>query len=292
MKIAFFGTPDFAVPSLRALVESRKHDVVCVVTQPDRPSGRGRELTPSPVKKFAIENNIPTFQPENVSKEFNSPPLRGGTAVGSDGVVDPDLLVVVAYGQILRQNVLDYCKHGAINVHASLLPKYRGSSPIQWAIINGETRTGITVQQMVLKVDAGDILYQIETDIGEHETAGDLFTRLADMGASALIETLDQIEAGTAVRTPQDHAAATHFPMLAKTDGKIDFSKPPTEIVNLVRGMNPWPMAYVSSNLGDIRVHRASVVDGKLQLDIVQPPGKRPMPYKEFINGHKHIRFE
>jgi len=281
MKIAFFGTPDFAIPSLRALLMRKKHKVVCVVCQPDKPSGRGMGTVFSPVKKFALEHKIPLLQPERISKELK--------------LLDPynpDIIITCAFGQILRQNVLDYCKYGVINVHASLLPKYRGSSPIQWAIIKGEKTTGITIAQTELGLDTGDILHTVLCDIGDNETAGELFVRLANLGATALLDALEKIENGTVKRIPQDHAQATHYPMLKKEDGKIDMSKTPTEIVNLVRGLNPWPGTYFSSNIGDIRVHKASVVDGKLQLDIVQAPGKRAIPYKDFLNGHKHIRFE
>ena len=234
----------------------------------------------SPVKKFTLENNIPLVQPERISRELELVmPYK------------PDVIVTCAFGQILKQNVLDLCKYGVINVHASLLPKYRGSSPIQWAIIKGEKTTGITIAQTELGLDTGDILHAVPCDIGDTETAGELFVRLSNIGATALLEALEQIEKGTVKRTPQNHTEATHYPMLKKEDGKIDLSKDPFEIVNLVRGLNPWPMAYVSSSIGDIRVHRASVVDGKLQFDTVQPPNKRQMTYKDFINGYKHIQF-
>jgi len=282
MRIAFFGTPEFAVPSLKALVNSKKHKVVCVVTQPDRPAGRGQDVVLSPVKKLALANKIPVLQPERISRE-----------VELLGPHKPDIIVTCAFGQILKQNVIDYCKHGVINVHASLLPKYRGASPIQWAIIKGETRTGITIAQTDIGLDTGDIIHATECDIGPKETAGELFARLSVQGAEALLTALDMIEAGTACRMPQDNSKATLAPMFKKTDGRIDFGRPAQQIINLVRGTSPWPGAYFASNIGDIKVHRASVgADGKLQLDIVQAPGKRPMPWKDFINGHKHLRFE
>jgi len=276
MKVAFFGTPDFAIPSLRALFECKEHEVVCVVCQPDKPSGRGMDTIFSPVKKFATQHNIPVLQPEKISKEVE--------------LLDkhkPDIIVTCAFGQILRQNVLDYCKHGVINVHASLLPKYRGSSPIQWTIINGETQTGITIMQTDIGMDTGDILYQVPCDIGETETAGELFNRLSVMGAEALLHTLDVISRNEAIPRPQNHAEATHFPMLKKESGRIDFNKSPKEIVNFVRGMNPWPCAYFKSNLGDIRVHKAGVSNGKLRFEIIQMAGGKPMTYKEFTNGRK-----
>jgi len=286
VKIAFFGTPDFAIPSLRALHESDKHDVVCVVCQPDKPSGRGAaslraQAKQSPVKQYALDNNIPVLQPEKIS---NPESLRGfAEAIPRR----PDIIVTCAFGQILKQNVLDYCKYGVINVHASLLPKYRGSSPIQWAIIGGEKTTGITIMQTDIGMDTGDILYMVECPIGSCETAGELFTRLSELGATALLHTLDLITDGTVKRIPQDHTQASHFPMLKKESGKIEFTKSPQEIVNFVRGLNPWPMAYFASNHGDIRVHKAGVSNGKLRFEIIQMAGGKPMTYKEFTNGRK-----
>ncbi|MDR0462056.1 MAG: methionyl-tRNA formyltransferase [Christensenellaceae bacterium] len=294
MKIAFFGTPEFCLPTLRALHES-KHKVVCVVTQPDRPSGRSKEPTAPPAKKLALELEIPVFQPERISKHIdyctNEPdPL-------CETLATADIIITCAFGQILKQNVIDYCKFGVVNVHASLLPKYRGACPINFAIINGEKWTGVTIMQTDIGIDTGDILTQTPYIIGEDETAGELSSRLAEIGATALLKTLDQIEKGTVIHTPQatliqKGTPASYFPMLKKTDGKIDLTKPSREIVNFVRGMNPWPMAYVESNLGDIRVYSAHVFDGAVQFDIIQAPGGKPMKYKDFLNGHKDFKLK
>ena len=279
MKIAFFGTPDFCVPVLDAL--HAEHTVVCVVTQPDKPGGRGRELIIPPAKKYANKKGIPVFQPKSISKELE---------LVFANIEKPDIIVTCAFGQILRQNVIDFCKHGVINVHASLLPKYRGPSPINWAIIKGETKTGITIMQTDIGIDTGDILNVHEWEILPGDTAGDLYIILAHEAVHPLLLTLNQIEEGTVKRIKQNHSQSSYYPMLKKSDGKIDFSRPPHEIVNFIRGMNSWPMAFTESNLGIVRVHKASVVDGKLQLDIIQLPGGRPMTYKEFINGHKDFK--
>jgi len=243
--IAFFGTPSFAAVSLQALIGSGRN-VVCVVTQPDKPVGRGGRVEYPPVKKLALENNIPVLQPDKISKELE--------------LLDqykPDIIVTCAFGQILRQNVLDYCKHGVINVHASLLPKYRGASPIQQAIINGETKTGVTIMQTDIGMDTGDIILAKEIDIHEDETAGELFERLSVLGASTLLEALELISSGRAVRTPQNHSKATHIPMIKKEHGKIDFSKSAKDIQNHVRGMNPWPVAFCTLNDELVRIYKA-----------------------------------
>ncbi|MCL2229201.1 MAG: methionyl-tRNA formyltransferase [Firmicutes bacterium] len=281
MKIAFFGTPEFCVPSLEALIQNTRYSVVCVVTQPDRPGKRGKDLIPPPAKVLAQKRGIPVFQPERISKEID-------TLFST--IEKPDIIVTCAFGQILRQNVIDYCKHGVVNVHASILPKYRGACPINFVIIKGETETGITIMQTDIGIDTGDILLQVPTKIGEDETAGELSARLSVIGADALVKTLDLIKSGKVKRTKQDDSKSSYYPMLKKSDGKIDFSKTPKEIVNFVRGMNPWPMAFAESNLGDIRVHKASVKYGELQLDIVQKPGGKPITYKDFLNGHKDFK--
>jgi len=272
VKIGFLGTPEFCMPTLRALHASR-HKVVCVVTQPDREGGRGRELIAPPAKKVALELGIPVLQPKSISKELD-------TVFAN--IEKPDILITCAFGQILRQSVIDFCKHGVVNVHASLLPKYRGACPINFVLTKGETQTGITIMQTDIGIDTGDILHIVKTDIAPTETAGELSARLADLGAKALLETLDQIEKGTAKRTPQDHTKSSYFPMLKKSDGKIDWTKSPTEIANFIRGMNPWPMAWSDSNYGVIRFHTP---------DIVQPAGGKPMNIKDFNNGHRDCKF-
>lgn len=285
MKVAFFGTPSFAIPSLESLVKSVRHRVVCIVCQPDKPSGRGGQMIFGPVKQFGLDNGIPVMQPEKISSE-----------VELLDAYKPDVIVTCAYGQILRQNVLDYCKHGVINVHASLLPKYRGSSPIQWAVINGERVSGVTIMQTDIGLDTGDIILAEETEVGENETAGDLFNRLSVLGASTLLKALDQIEAGTVIKLPQDYEKATSFPMLSKEKAKIDFEKTAVEICNFVRGMNPWPVAWFEHQGEIVRVFKASVgqgdfslpcKDGFLSLDIIQMPGGKVLPAKDYINGRK-----
>ena len=246
MKIAFFGTPDFAIPSLEALVNGNANEVVCVVCQPDKPSGRGQEVIPCAVKKFATEHKIPVLQPSRISNEIH---LLDRFA--------PDVIVTCAFGQILKQNVLDYCKNGVINVHASLLPKYRGSSPIQWSIINGERETGITIMQTDIGMDTGDVLLQEHVKIGDGETAGELFVRLSILGADALVKVLDQINNGIVKRIPQNSLEATVFPMLAKEDGRIHWTQHAVVIANLIHGLNPWPVAYFLSGECTVRVHRA-----------------------------------
>ena len=290
MRVAFFGTPDFAIPSLRTLHES-KHQLVCVVTQPDKPSGRGGAVVFSPVKKYALENNIPVLQPEKISDNVK--------------LLDkfkPEIIVTCAFGQFLKRNVLDYCLHGVINVHGSLLPKYRGSCPIQWAVINGERETGITIMQTDIGMDTGDIVLQMPIDINEDETAGELFGRLSVLGSKALITALAQIENGTAVRTVQDNSKATSFPKFSKESGRIDWRRTAFEIANQVRGMNPWPMAFFKSRIGDIRVHKATPFktktgkglfiackDSFLRLDIVQAPGAKAVSGLDFLNGRSHV---
>jgi len=283
VKIAFFGTPEFCLPSLQALHDCKNHRIVCVVTQPDKPSGRNKILTPPPAKVLAQKLGIPVAQPTRISKELEATFAN---------IEKPDIIVTCAFGQILKENVLNFCRHGVINVHASLLPKYRGACPINMAIIHGETKTGITIMETNLGIDTGDILMQSEIDIQPTETAGELSARLARLGAGDLLETLVKIEHGTAKHTPQDHSRATYYPMLKKADGKIDFSKSPHEIVNFIRGMNPWPCAYASSNYGDIRIHSAHVEFGELRLDIIQSSGGKAMKYKDFLNGHKDFKLE
>ncbi|MCL2569762.1 MAG: methionyl-tRNA formyltransferase [Firmicutes bacterium] len=300
MKVAFFGTPTFAIQSLQSIIASKNHKVVCVVTQPDKPTGRGGKVQMPPVKEFAVQNNIPVLQPERISNEIN--------------ILDefaPDIIVTCAFGQLLKQNVLDYCKHGVINVHASLLPKYRGSSPIQWAIIDGETQTGVTIMQTELGLDTGDIIIMEKLDINPNETAGELFGRLADLGAKLLTKALDNIQNGTATRTPQKHELATKPPMIKKEDGKIDWSRSAAQIKNQIRGMNPWPIAFFQMGDEIIRVHRAGNVttqikgkvgevitadktgfviqcgNGTIHIEQLQSSGGKILSYREFLNGKK-----
>jgi methionyl-tRNA formyltransferase len=247
LRIAFLGTPDFAVPSLRALVGAG-HEVAAVFTQPDRPRDRGQKQAPSAVKQAAHELDLYVLEPERIRRnEYVNVMLN----------LQPDLMVTVAFGQILSQKLLDIPKYGCINVHASLLPKYRGPAPIQWAVIKGETETGITTMMTDAGIDTGDILLQRKTAIDREETAGELFGRLAALGAESLLQTLELLQQGKLTRTPQDHAAATHFPMLAKDDGRIDWSRSPAEICNLIRGVNPWPGAWTACRCDTLKIWKA-----------------------------------
>ena len=206
MRILFMGTPAFAVPSLKALIEAG-HDICGVFSQPDKPKNRGMKLIPTPEKECALAHDIPVFQPEK---------LRDGTALAQIETLDPELIVVAAYGRILPDEILSYPPRGCINVHSSLLPAYRGAAPINWAILNGDAQTGVTIMHMATELDAGDIISQAATDIGERETAEELTARLAQMGGELLVETVARIAAGTATRTPQDHEKHTLAPMLSK----------------------------------------------------------------------------
>ena len=237
MKILFMGTPEFAVPSLNALLGAG-HTVCGVFTQPDKPKNRGMKLLPSPVKVCALSHEIPVFQPAK---------MRDGEALGYLRELDPELIVVAAYGKILPSEILDYPARGCINVHSSLLPKYRGAAPINWAILNGETVTGVTIMHMAPALDAGDIISQASTPIGADETAPMLTARLAELGAELLVSAVEAIGAGTAVRTPQDEAGSTYAPMLSRELSPMDWNKPARTLHDQVRGLLPWPAAAASA---------------------------------------------
>jgi len=232
-QIIFFGTPDFAVPTLKALMEGPDR-VVAVVTQPDRGKGRGQKVIPSPVKKVALAHGLPSHQPDRVK----DPPFQEEIET-----LQPDLFVVVAYGQILPRSLLDIPKHGAVNVHASLLPKYRGAAPISWALLKGEKVTGVTTMMMDAGMDTGDILLQSEILIGERETFATLHDRLAELGAQRLKETIAGLKSGRITPVSQDPSGATDAPLIKKEDGRIDWSKEADEIDRQVRAFNPWPGA-------------------------------------------------
>lgn len=251
MKIVFMGTPDFAVPCLQALIDNN-HDVVAVVTQPDRAKGRGNKLTPPPVKVLAEQYNIPVYQPEKVKTPEFVEKLKE---------LAPEVMVVVAFGQILSQAILDIPPKGCINVHGSLLPKYRGAGPIQWSIINGDKTTGVTTMYMDKGLDTGDMILKEEFEILETETAQELHDKMSIIGAKVLIDTLKLIEAGTASRTPQDHSQHTYAPMLDKSTGKIDWSKSAREIYNLIRGTYPWPGAYSSYGGKGFKIFSSDIYD-------------------------------
>ena len=302
MRIVFMGTPDFASASLKKLIDE-KFDVVGVFTQPDKPKGRGMELCASPVKELALENGLPVFQPVK---------MRDGTALAQIKALKPDILVVVAYGRILPDDILAVPKYGAINVHGSLLPKYRGAAPIQWAVLNGDKITGVTTMYLASEMDTGDIIYTAETEIGEYETSGELFDRLKDMGAELLVKTLRDIDAGTAPRAPQDHSKASYVTMLDKSICPIDWNKTPREVLKHIYGLQPWPVATMELEGKTVRVFAAKYTDGKTEkvpgavvstdkggLEIacadgetlliteLQAPGKKRMGAEDYLRGHQ-----
>lgn len=301
MKIVFMGTPDFAVGTLEAIIEAG-HEVLLVVTQPDKPKGRSGALQYTPVKECALAHGIEVFQPTKIRLEENVEVLRQ---------YDADIFVVAAFGQILPKSILDMPKYGCINVHASLLPKYRGAAPIQWAVINGDPVTGVTIQQMDVGVDTGDIILTKELAISNEETGGGLFDKLAVVGAEACIEALEQIANGTATRSPQNHNEATHVSMISKEFGNIDWNKSAVEIERLIRGLNPWPSAYTKLDGKTFKIWKAKVVsegndyatgciirvekglmevqtgNGVLSLLEVQLEGKKRMEVDAFLRGYQ-----
>lgn len=309
MKIAFLGTPEFSKIVLEALHNSR-HEVVCIVTNLDKESGRGHKVKFSPVKQYGVDNNIPVLQYKSISKE------------GEEDIkkFNPDVLITASFGQILKQNILNLAPKGVVNVHTSLLPKYRGSCPINWVVINGEKTTGVSIMQTDIGLDTGDVVLSKTLDILPDETAGELTLRLAELGAKTLLEALDQIEQNKQTFTKQDEGKSSYYPMLDKEMGKIDFNKTAQEIQNLCNGLNPWPICYVPFNkeTGEkLKVYKAKpflpqenlpiplklfqngevvfasaktglVVkceDGYVLLDIIQAPNSKAMPSKSYLNG-------
>ncbi|GHV38719.1 methionyl-tRNA formyltransferase [Clostridia bacterium] len=301
MKIVFFGTPEYSVPSLRELFNT--HEVLCVITQPDKPKGRGEKIEASPVKIFAETHNIPVLQPERARNKTFIEQLRAFNA---------DAFIVTAYGQILPQAVLTMPKFGALNAHGSLLPKFRGASPIQHAILNGESVTGVTVMQMGAGVDTGDMLLKKEIAIEPDDNAGTLHAKMAELSAIALIEVLPLVERDSVFPVSQDGAEFTYAPLIKKEDALIDWSKPAEQIVNLVRAMNPWPCAYAAWNGAVLKVWEAKVSDiasenrkagevlsankggitvacgnGAVTLTEVQASNSKRMSAAAFANGRK-----
>ena len=310
MKIVFMGTPDFAATSLNALIEAN-YNIEAVVTNPDRPKGRGMKMLYTPVKEVAISKNIPIFQPEKVRNNDDF--------INKIKEINPDVICVVAYGKILPKDILDIPKYGCINVHASLLPKYRGAAPIQWAILNGDKETGVTTMYMDVGMDTGDMILTEKVQIGENETTGELWDRLSKIGGKLLVETLKQIENGTAPRTPQGNDFSM-APMLDKEMSKIDWeNKTAEEIKNLVRGLNPIMGAYtllngkkikfwkveVANNIGydedNIKIFRNGTViisdprdgiyiktkKGILRVLEIQGENAKKMPIQDFLRGSK-----
>lgn len=252
MKVVFMGTPDFAAETLKALLAAG-HEVAAVVTQPDKPKGRGKELAMSPVKELAVTKGLRVLQPVKARDEAFVEQIKE---------IAPQVIVVVAFGQILPEVILELPKYGCINVHASLLPKYRGASPIQWAVIDGEQESGVTTMLMDKGVDTGDMLLQRKMTLAPKETGGSLFDRLSILGAELLVETLKGLEEGTIERTPQNHDEATHTKKIEKSLGKLDFCKPAKELECLIRGLNPWPSAYTQFHGKMLKIWDADVVCG------------------------------
>ncbi|HCY52218.1 MAG TPA: methionyl-tRNA formyltransferase [Clostridiales bacterium] len=301
MRIVFLGTPDFAVKPFENIIENG-YNVVAAITNPDKPVGRKQTITACPVKETALRHGIPVYQ---------------YTKIRNEGVEDlkalkPDLMVTCAFGQILSQEILDIPTIGTINIHASLLPKYRGSSPIQWAIINGEKVTGITIMFTDVGVDTGDIILQDELQIEDTDTAGTLFDKLSVLGSRSVIKALEAIETGTYTRTKQDETKATHTKFFNKESGLLDFNKTADEIVNLVRGLNPWPVAYFMYKGEKIQVYSAenknsdynaepgtvvsadkktglivNVNGGSVRLKTLKKSGGKLMPDTDFLNGNR-----
>lgn len=250
MRIVFMGTPDFSVPALKALVEAG-HEVAAVVTQPDRPRGRGKELQMTPVKVQALAYGIPVYQPGKVKDPAFVEILRN---------LQPEVIVVIAFGQILSRDILDLPPYGCINIHASLLPKYRGAAPIQWAVIDGEKETGVTTMMMDVGLDTGDMLEKTVIPLDPKETGGSLFDKLSQAGGPLILSTLEKLKAGTAVRTPQTDEDSTYAKMLTKSLGQIDWSMEAAAIERLIRGLNPWPSAYTFVHGKTLKIWDADVL--------------------------------
>ena len=249
MKVVFMGTPDFAVSTLEAIYEAG-HEIVLVVTQPDKPRGRGKEMQFPDVKVWALEHDLPVYQPVKIKEEEAIEYLRGYEA---------DVFVVAAFGQILPKAILDMPRLGCVNVHASLLPKYRGAAPIQWAVINGDKVSGVTTMQMGVGLDDGDMLLKEEVELAEDETGGSLFDRLAIVGGKLCVKTIEGLEAGTVKAIPQNEDEATHVGMIKKSMGEMDFEKSAVELERLIRGLNPWPSAFTKLNGKTLKVWKAAV---------------------------------
>lgn len=301
MKIVFMGTPDFSVNALENIVKAG-HDVVGVITQPDKPKGRGGKMQYTPVKEKALELGLDVYQPQRVKEPEFIEKLKE---------MNPDAIVVIAFGQILPKEILDMPKYGCINVHASLLPKYRGAAPIQWAVIEGEKETGVTTMYMNEGLDTGDIIDKVVVPIDKKETGGSLFDKLAIEGGKLILKTLIELENGTAVRTPQDDSKSNYAGMINKQLGKIDFNKSANEIERLIRGLNPWPSAYTKMDGKTLKIWDADVDDsendsapgtinevgkdfirvatgkGSLKILELQLEGKKRMKTRDFLNGAK-----
>lgn len=294
MRILYMGTPDFAVLPLKALIEAG-HEVCAVITQPDKPTGRGYKMTPPPVKVAALEAGIPVYQPET---------LRNNAMAALLEELSPELIAVAAYGKILPEYVLNFPKYGCLNVHASLLPKYRGAAPINRCIMEGETETGVTIMYMEKGLDTGDMLAKCATAITDEDNAESLHDRLAAMGAKLLVQTLDLLDEITPVK--QDDAAHTYAPMIEKSDCRIDFTKSSREVFNQIRGLSPFPGAFTTLDGKVLKVYAAAIVsghgtpatvidgegltvacgEGAVRLTVIKPEGKKSMTDSQYLNGH------
>ncbi len=298
MKVVFLGTPDFAIKPLKALLNS-SHEVLAVITQPDKPVGRKAVITPSIVKQFAIDRGVKVLTYDNISSQ----------GVEDLKSLNPDIMITCAYGQILSKQILEIAKYGVINIHASLLPKYRGASPIQWAIINGDEYSGVTIMQTDEGIDNGDIILSKELKIHQGETAGELFDRLSFLGADLIVEALYLIESGKAVYKKQDESLSSHVKMIKKEMGNISFDCEPTKIINLINGLNPWPIAYTKYKGKTLKIYKAEFCEkaGKvaeiISCDLknglvigcktnsikvleVQLEGGKKMPIRDFLVGN------
>lgn len=298
MRVVFMGTPDIAATCLERILEDG-FQVVGVYTQPDRPKNRGMKLAQSPVKTLALAHGIPVFQPESFREEAEVDALRA---------LQPDVVAVVAYGRILPQKVLDVPEKGCINIHASLLPEYRGSAPYQWAVLDGKEKTGVTAMYLVREMDAGDMIKQVETPIGPEETAGELLSRLAVLGAELLSGTLTALERGSVEATPQDPERVTYAPMLDKSFCPIDWSRSAGQVHNQVRGLHPWPVATAEIGGTRFKIHKTKVVEGRgapgqilgltktgltvacgegaVEIQRLQADGGKPMAAADYFRGH------
>lgn len=295
MKIVFMGTPDFAVPCLKALIDDG-NEIVGVFSQPDKPKGRKLTLTPPPVKAAAIENGLQVYQPTT---------LKDGKALEILKELKPEMIVVAAYGKILPREIIDFPKYGCINIHASLLPEYRGASPIQTAIIDGRTKTGVTAMYMDVGLDTGDMLMKTEVEIGADETADELHDRLSEAGASLIVRVVHSAAEGTLVRETQDDTKSSYAKMLTKDMSVIDFRESAQNVHNRIRGLNSWPGATAQLNGKKVKLHRTVVSEkngepgqvlslspllvacgkGSIEITEIQPEGKRKMTAQEFVNG-------
>lgn len=301
MNIVFMGTPDFAVPALESLY-SKGHNISLVITQKDKQRGRGKKVLPSPVKEKALELGLNVYQPDSINTDESKEKLQQ---------ISPDVIVVVAFGQILKKQILNLPKYGCLNVHASILPKYRGAAPINWAIINGEKETGVSIMEMDEGLDTGDILKIERIPINEYDDSITIHDKLSSLGAKVIVEVLDDIEKGHINRIPQDDKLSSYAPMLSKKTGRIDWNNNGDTIINLIRGLKPWPSAYFEYEGNNVKIHMASkrerfpekengfVVkvtdegifvncqDSSIVIEELQFPGKKKMKVSEYLRGNQ-----